>query len=117
MDIAVALLREFGPTLGGVLIVVGTMAGVIRYQNSRLEKAHEAEKKAIAEGNAATLKAIVEGHAATLKAVADDRDRGWQQAGIWQQQAERLAERYTEATQLAADMSDEVLQRRRRSTR
>ena len=31
--------------------------------------------------------------------------------------AERLAERYTEATQLAADMSDEVLQRRRRTPR
>lgn len=106
MDVLVALIREFGPTVGGVLIVVGSLAVVIKYQNTKLEKAHER-----------TIESIKDGHKDTVAALTADRDRGWTQAGIWQQQAERLAERYTEATQLAADMSDEVLQRRRRTPR
>jgi hypothetical protein len=106
LDILLGILREFGPAFGGILIVVGTMGLVIRYQNAKLEKAHERE-----------IQSIRDGHATTLDVLKVDRDRGWQQSGIWQQQAERLAERYTEATQLAADMSDEVLQRRRRAPR
>jgi hypothetical protein len=106
LDIFLALLREFGPLVAGTVLVVGTLAGVIRYQNLKLEKAHERE-----------IEAIREGHKSAMTALTADRDRGWAQAGVWQQQAERLAERYTEATQLAADMSDEVLQRRRRAPR
>jgi hypothetical protein len=106
LDLLLGLIREFGPTVGGVLVVIGMMGMVIKYQNTKLEKAYEARVEEIKLGNAETIKVL-----------AADRDRGWQQAGIWQQQAERLAERYTEATQLAADMSDEVLQRRRRTPR
>jgi hypothetical protein len=31
---ALAILREFGPALAGVVVVVSTLAGVIRYQNT-----------------------------------------------------------------------------------
>lgn len=102
----IALAREFGPTLAGVIAVVVTLAGVIKYQNAKLERAHERE-----------IQAINDGHEREIRAITADKERGWSQAGIWQQQAERLAERYTEATQLAADMSEEVLQRRRRPAR
>jgi glycosyltransferase A (GT-A) superfamily protein (DUF2064 family) len=97
---------QFQHPESGTFVVVGTLAVVIKYQNTKLETAHERE-----------IAAIKDGHAEALKALMADRDRGWSQASIWQQQAERLAERYTEATQLAADMSDEVLQRRRRTPR
>jgi hypothetical protein len=103
---ALAILREFGPALAGVVVVVSTLAGVIRYQNRKLEAAHERE-----------IQAINDGHEREIRAITADKERGWSQAAIWQQQAERLAERYTEATQLAADMSEEVLQRRRRPAR
>ena len=102
MDAIVELAREFGWNIAGIVTVVASLATVIRYQNTKLEKAHERE-----------IESIRTGHAETIKAIVADRDRGWLQASIWQQQAERLAERYTEATQLAADMSDEVLTRRR----
>lgn len=102
MDLILAVLREYGPVAGGVLIVVGSLAGVIKYQNTKLEKAHERE-----------IEAIRGGHAETIAAMKVDCDRGWVWADAWKQQAERLAERYTEATKLAADMSGEVLQRRR----
>jgi hypothetical protein len=102
LDFILAVLREYGLLAGGVLVIVGSLAGVIKYQNSKLEQAHERE-----------ITAIREGHAETIKAMKVDCDRGWVWADAWKQQAERLAERYTEATKLAADMSGEVLERRR----
>jgi hypothetical protein len=104
LDLIQAVLREYGPVVGGWLIVIGTLALAVRLLFARLERAHERE-----------IAAIERGHTATLAAMKVDCDRGWTQSAVWQQQAERLAERYTEATQLAADMSDEVLQRRRRA--
>lgn len=103
--------------MGGIIIVILTMASVIRYQNGKLEKAHEREIFSIQTAHEREVQSIKDGCAATLQATQADKDRGWAQSGVWQQQAERLAERYTEATQLAADMSDEVLQRRRRPSK
>lgn len=101
----IALIREFGPWVGGILGVVFTLAGVIKYQNTKLEKSHEN-----------TIKAITDGYTREIVAIQANCDRAWLQAATWQQQAERLAERYVEATKLAADMSNEVLDRRRRSS-
>lgn len=101
MDVALGLLREFGPTIGGILIVVGSLALVVKHQSSKLEAAHERE-----------IQSIKDGCAATLKAVGDDRDRGWAQSGVWQQQAERLAERYVEISQVAKDLSSELVGKR-----
>jgi hypothetical protein len=123
-EVVVAIFREFGAQLALVILLVIAAGITIRVLASRIERLYDKRiddinvtcTGRIADINAAhaeSIRAIREGHANEIAALKIHSEKGWQSAAAFQAQAERLAEKYADSTELARDMADELLERRR----
>lgn len=114
MDAIVAIGREFGWNIAGVVAVVAMLAITVRVLATRLEKAYDAQLKAITDGHEKQVRAITDGHGREIEALREHGAKGWDEADKWERQAQRLADQYGNATELAREMVDEALDKRRR---
>lgn len=119
-----AIFKEFGWNIGSIILLAGGGIITIRILASRIESlydkriedhavAYGREITSLKEGHANEISALKEGHANEIAALKIHSEKGWQSAAAFQAQAERLADRYAESTELARDMADELLERRR----
>jgi len=119
VTLSLEILREYGPFVGGGLIAIFFLGVAVKILFTRLEKSYEREVANLKLAQTEAIKAIQEGCGNQIRLVEQSRDREiaryeaelgrtLENGRIWQAQAERLANRYEEVAQVAADLSDRV---------
>ena len=128
VTLSLEVIREYGPLVGGAFVVVGFLGITVRLLFNRLEKAHESAIASLQEAHTKETERLIEGRAIQVRLISEARDRevalltaelgrALETSKIWQQQSERLADRYEEVAQVAADLSERAFGPRRKQVR
>lgn len=117
MDAILAIAREFGWQIAGIVSAAICLGGVIRYQNTRLEKATEQITNTLQESHKREVATLQESHLREIEGLRQYAQRGWDQAAQWQTEAMRLSTNAPEQAKMLSDMAGALLQRRSRSAR
>jgi hypothetical protein len=113
LDAIVAIIREFGWTEALQILVVIGLVFAVRILAQYIQKAHEREVNDLKEAHTNATKSLTEAHIRELAAKDEIARQGWEMANAFRTQGERMADRYGEATEIARDAMDELLDRRR----
>jgi hypothetical protein len=113
----IAIGREFGWTISGVVAFVVVCLTTIRVLAVRLEKAYQDQIAILKEAHTTQLKDIREGHAREIAEVRAYGERGWASSAEFQKQSERAVERVHDGANILRDLANEIYEERTRGRR